>query len=53
GDDDQIVPVDVAGRRTARLVKNARLIEYGGAPHGLTETHKDRLDADLLDFIRS
>ena len=53
GDDDQIVPIDVAGRRTAKLVKNAELIEYSGAPHGLTETHKDRLNADLLDFIKS
>ncbi len=50
GDDDQIVPIDAAGRATARLVPHAELKVYGGAPHGLTDTHKDRLNADLLAF---
>lgn len=53
GDDDQIVPIDAAGRSSAKLVKNAKLIVYPGAPHGITDTHKDRLNADLLSFIRS
>jgi non-heme chloroperoxidase len=53
GDDDQIVPIDAAGKSSAKLVKNARLIVYPGAPHGITDTHKDRLNADLLAFIRS
>jgi non-heme chloroperoxidase len=53
GDDDQVVPIDVAGRITVTLVKGAKLIVYEGAPHGLTETHKDRLNADLLQFISS
>ena len=52
GSDDQIVPIDITGRVTARLVKNARLIEYAGGPHGITDTHKDRLNKDLLEFIR-
>lgn len=52
GDDDQIVPIDASGRASARLVKNARLIVYPGAPHGLTDTHKDRLKNDLLNFIQ-
>jgi non-heme chloroperoxidase len=51
GDDDQIVPIDAAGRAAARLVKGATLIVYEGAPHGLTDTHKDRLNADLLAFL--
>jgi non-heme chloroperoxidase len=51
GDDDQIVPIDVSGRVTAKLIKNAKLIVYPGAPHGLTDTHKDRLNQDLLDFL--
>lgn len=51
GDDDQIVPIETTGRATAKLVKNARLIEYAGAPHGITDTHKDRLNKDLLEFI--
>jgi non-heme chloroperoxidase len=53
GDDDQIVPIDVSGHLTAKLVKGAQLMVYSGAPHGLTETHKDRLHADLLKFIKS
>lgn len=52
GDDDQIVPIDVSGRRTAAAVKGAKLIVYAAAPHGLAETHADRLNADLLAFIR-
>jgi non-heme chloroperoxidase len=52
GDDDQIVPIDAAGRASAKLVKGAKLIVYPGAPHGLTETHKDRLNRDLLEFLR-
>lgn len=52
GDDDQIVPIDAAGRSSARLVSNAQLIVYEGAPHGITDTHKDRLNADLLAFAR-
>ncbi len=53
GEDDQIVPIDAAGRASARLVKGAKLIVYPGAPHGITGTHKDRLNADLLAFIES
>ncbi|MOA42031.1 Non-heme chloroperoxidase [compost metagenome] len=53
GDDDQIVPIQAAGLESARLVPNARLIVYQGAPHGLAETHKDRLNVDLLEFIKS
>jgi non-heme chloroperoxidase len=53
GDDDQIVPIDAAGRSSAKLVKDAKLIVYPGAPHGITDTHKDKLNADLLEFIKS
>jgi Predicted hydrolases or acyltransferases (alpha/beta hydrolase superfamily) len=52
GDDDQVVPIDASGRASAALVKDARLLVYPGAPHGLTDTHKDRLNQDLLDFLR-
>lgn len=52
GDDDQVVPIDAAGRASAKIVKNAKFIVYPGAPHGLTDTHKDKLNADLLEFIR-
>ena len=52
GDDDQIVPIDAAGRASAKIIKNAKLIVYPGAPHGITDTHKDKLNADLLAFIK-
>ncbi len=52
GDDDQIVPIDVAGRMSARLIPGAKLLVYPGAPHGLTDTHKDRVNADLLAFLQ-
>jgi non-heme chloroperoxidase len=53
GDDDQIVPIGAAGRASAALVPGAKLLVYPGAPHGLTDTHKDRVNADLLAFARS
>lgn len=53
GDDDQIVPIDTSGRAAAKQIKNAKLIVYAGAPHGLTDTHKERLNQDLLDFLRN
>lgn len=52
GDDDQIVPIDAAAKAAAKLLKNAKLVVYPGAPHGLTDTHKDKLNADLLAFIK-
>ncbi len=53
GDDDQIVPIGAAALRSAKLVKNATLKIYKGAPHGLADTHKDKLDADLLAFLKA
>ena len=53
GDDDQIVPIKSSALRSAKLVRNATLKIYEGAPHGLTETHKERLNNDLLEFLRS
>ncbi len=53
GDDDQIVPIDAAARASAKLIKNATLKVYPGAPHGLADTHKDQLNADILAFIKS
>lgn len=52
GADDQIVPIETTGRATAKLVKGARLIEYADGPHGITDTHKDRLNEDLLAFLQ-
>ena len=53
GDDDQVVPIDTSGRASAKIVPNAKLIVYPGAPHGLTDTHKDRLNEDLLSFLKA
>jgi non-heme chloroperoxidase len=53
GDDDQIVPIGAAALRSSKLVKNATLKIYAGAPHGLAETHKDQLNNDLLAFLKA
>jgi len=50
GDDDQIVPLSVGGARSSKMIKGAVLKVYKGAPHGLTATNKDQLNADLLEF---
>jgi non-heme chloroperoxidase len=53
GEDDQIVPVKDSAKKSARLIRGAKEIYYPGAPHGLTATHQDRVNADLLAFLRS
>ncbi len=53
GDDDQVVPFAVGGQASARLVDGARLLTYTGAPHGITDTHKEQLSHDLLEFLQS
>jgi non-heme chloroperoxidase len=53
GDDDQIVPIGAAAHTGVKLVKGATLKVYPGAPHGLTDTHKEQLCADLLAFIKA
>lgn len=53
GDDDQVVPFEVGGKASAARIKNAQLKVYPGAPHGITDTHKDQLGADLLEFLSS
>jgi non-heme chloroperoxidase len=52
GDDDQIVPIADSAQRTAKLVKNAQLKIYKGAPHGLCSTHKHQVNEDLLAFFK-
>jgi non-heme chloroperoxidase len=52
GDDDQIVPIDDSGRLTAKIVTGAELKVYPGAPHGLSATHTDNLNDDLLAFAK-
>jgi non-heme chloroperoxidase len=52
GDDDQIVPIADSAVLSAKLVKYAKLTIYKGAPHGMCTTHKDKVNEDLLAFIR-
>ena len=53
GDDYQIVPIKNSAVKSARLIRGAKEIYYPGAPHGLTATHQDQVNADLLAFLRS
>jgi len=53
GDDDQIVPIADAGMLSAKLVKNAKLKIYKGSPHGMCTTEKDKVNGDLLEFIKA
>jgi non-heme chloroperoxidase len=52
GDDDQIVPIAISGLRSAKIVPNATLKVYPGYPHGMCQTHKDEINADLLAFVQ-
>jgi len=53
GDDDQIVPIGDAAMLSSKIVKNAKLKIYPGAPHGMCTTLKDKVNAELLDFIKA
>ncbi|ROO61634.1 non-heme chloroperoxidase [Micromonospora sp. Llam0] len=53
GDDDQIVPIKNASMKTAQLVSGAQEVYYPGAPHGITATHQDQVNQDLLTFLKS
>jgi non-heme chloroperoxidase len=51
GEDDQVVPVANA-RRSARIIKGVKDVYYPGAPHGITTTHQDQINAELLAFLQ-
>ena len=52
GEDDQIVPINISSRRSAKLIKGAVELYYPGLPHGLTATHADLVNRDLLAFCQ-
>ena len=52
GDDDQIVPIADSALLSAKIVKGAKLVVYEGAPHGMATTLKDRVNEELLAFIK-
>ena len=51
GTGDQTVPIDATGRQAAKGIASSQLVEYDGAPHGLTVTESDRFTKDLLTFL--
>jgi non-heme chloroperoxidase len=53
GDDDQIVPIADSALLSSKIIKNAKLVVYKGAPHGMCTTLKDRVNDELLAFFRS
>jgi non-heme chloroperoxidase len=53
GEDDQIVPLEMSSRKAVELLRKGELKTYPGYPHGMCQTHADRINADLLAFIRS
>lgn len=53
GDDDQIVPIDDAGRRSVKLLKKGTLKVIPGGPHGMATVMADRINQELLAFIRA
>ncbi len=52
GTEDKTVPIDTTARPAAKAIKNAKLIEYKGAAHGILATHKDQVTKDLLAFLQ-
>ena len=52
GDDDQIVPIADSALLSSKIVKNAKLVVYKGAPHGMCTTHKEMINEDLITFIK-
>lgn len=52
GEDDQVVPIGITALVSSKIVKGATLKVYQGLPHGMCSTHKDVINADLLEFIR-
>jgi non-heme chloroperoxidase len=53
GSDDQIVPIGASALLSSKIVKDATLKIYEGAPHGMCTTHKDKVNEDLLAFLKS
>lgn len=53
GKDHQIMPIRDSSMKSAQLIKGAKEVYYPGAPHGITATHADQINAELLAFLRS
>jgi non-heme chloroperoxidase len=53
GTDDQVVPIDIASRKSIKILSNGTLKEIAGAPHGLCMTHANEVNAALLSFLKA
>jgi non-heme chloroperoxidase len=53
GEDDQVVPVGISAMKSAGIIKDAKDIIYPGAPHGITATHQDEINSELLRLLES
>lgn len=53
GEDDHVVPIAISAQRSAKLIRNSILKVYPGLPHGMPQTHKDVINADLLEFVQA
>ena len=53
GDADKTVPIAASAEQSSKMIPNCRYLVYDGAPHGLFYTEKERLNKDLIEFIRS
>jgi len=53
GDDDQIVPIGASAMLSSKMINGSTLKIYPGAPHGMCSTLKDKVNADLLAFIKA
>jgi non-heme chloroperoxidase len=53
GDDDQVVPIGISAMKTSKMIKNAQLKVYKGAPHGMCTTHKQQINEEILNFVKA
>jgi len=53
GEDDQIIPVQISAMKSAGIIKDAKDVLYPGAPHGITATHQDEINSELLRVLES
>lgn len=53
GEDDHVVPVQISSMKSVQIIKDAKDVYYPGAPHGITATHQDEINSELLRFLES
>jgi non-heme chloroperoxidase len=53
GTADQVVPIDISSRKSIKILPKGSLVEIDGAPHGICVTHADRINSELLKFLKS